>query len=193
MTLAAARDPAGSGRRRYVTRVHNPRPRAENCVTRGEPSLAGTAAFAVHSPQTILTFIRAAPAPGPVPEACIQTADMDTAVPARSLRLPVVPSWVNRLIIVFAIYVVAGAAWMLSGAGGSRVTFYVGLSYKLPGEIAFISVAAATALRMAPGALRSAWWSLASALALYFIGDLIGFVSWLLGHDPFPGPSDFLY
>ena len=103
------------------------------------------------------------------------------------------PSWVNRLIIVFAIYVVAGAAWMLSGAGGPKVTFYVGLTYKLPAEIAFISVAAATALRMAPGALRSAWWSLASALALYFIGDLIGFVSWLLGHDPFPGPSDFLY
>ncbi|MDE2050537.1 MAG: EAL domain-containing protein [Gammaproteobacteria bacterium] len=119
---------------------------------------------------------------------------MDTAVvPARSLRLPVVPTWVNRLIVAFAIYVAFGAAWMLSGAGGSEVTFYVGLTYKLPPEIAFICIAAATARRMDAGPLRSAWWSLTAALALYFIGDFIGLVSWMLGRDPFPGPSDFLY
>ena len=119
---------------------------------------------------------------------------MDTAVvPGRSLRLPVAPSWMSRLIIAFAAYVVIGAIWMLTGVGGPTVTFYVGLSYKLPAEIAFISVAIATARRMLPGPVRAAWWSLAAALSLYFIGDFIGFLSWLLGHDPFPGPSDLLY
>ncbi|HEV7137441.1 MAG TPA: hypothetical protein VGN43_12470, partial [Steroidobacteraceae bacterium] len=60
---------------------------------------------------------------------------MDTAaVPARPLPLAVVPTWVSRLMVVFAIYVAAGAAWMLSGAGGPHVTFYVGLTYKLPPE-----------------------------------------------------------
>ncbi|HEX8755899.1 MAG TPA: EAL domain-containing protein [Steroidobacteraceae bacterium] len=119
---------------------------------------------------------------------------MDTAaVPARPLAPAVVPAWVSRLLMVFAIYVAVGAAWMLSGAGGPRVTFYVGLTYKLPAETAFIAVAAAAARRMMPGPLRSAWWSLTAALALYFVADFIGFVSWLVGHDPFPGPSDFLY
>ena len=119
---------------------------------------------------------------------------MDTvAVPARSLELSVVPTWVDRLMVVFGIYVAIGAVWMLSGAGGSNVTFYVGLTYKLPAQIAFITVAAATARRMAPGPLRSAWWSLTGALSLYFIGDVMGLVSWLMGRDPFPGPSDVLY
>ncbi|HVS76300.1 MAG TPA: diguanylate cyclase, partial [Steroidobacteraceae bacterium] len=119
---------------------------------------------------------------------------MDTAaVPARAPRLLAVPGWVNRLATALAVYVLVGAAWMLSGAGGPRVIFYVGLTYKLPAALAFISVAAATARRMNPGPLRSAWWSLTAALALYFIGDFIGLVSWLVGLDPFPGPSDFLY
>ena len=82
---------------------------------------------------------------------------MDTAaVPARPLAPAVVPAWVSRLLMVFAIYVAVGAAWMLSGAGGPRVTFYVGLTYKLPAETAFIAVAAAAARRMMPGPLRSA-------------------------------------
>jgi diguanylate cyclase (GGDEF)-like protein/PAS domain S-box-containing protein len=115
------------------------------------------------------------------------------AVPARSLRLRAVPGWVDRLLIGFAVYVALGAAWMLSRAGGPEVTWYVGLFYKMPAEFAAILVATATARRMAPGPLRSAWWSLAAALTLYFIGDCIGIVSWLFGHDPFPGPSDFFY
>ncbi|HEV7138423.1 MAG TPA: EAL domain-containing protein, partial [Steroidobacteraceae bacterium] len=56
-----------------------------------------------------------------------------------------------------------------------------------------IAVAAAAARRMVPGPLRSAWWCLTAALSLYFVGDLIGFISWVLRVDPFPGPSDFLY
>jgi diguanylate cyclase (GGDEF)-like protein/PAS domain S-box-containing protein len=100
---------------------------------------------------------------------------------------------VDRLVIGFVIYVVAGSAWMLSGFGGPKVTFYVGLFYKQPAALACVTVAAATARHMAPGALRLAWRSLAVALALYFIADCISGASWLEGHDPFPGPTDILY
>ncbi|MFI4909887.1 MAG: putative bifunctional diguanylate cyclase/phosphodiesterase [Steroidobacterales bacterium] len=119
---------------------------------------------------------------------------MDTAViPAHSLRPLVVPGWVNRIVIPFSIYVVIGAAWMVSGVGGTKVTYYVGLICNQPAQFACILVMAATARRMAPGPLRSAWWSLAIAISLYFIGDCIGLISWLEGRDPFPGPSDILY
>jgi diguanylate cyclase (GGDEF)-like protein/PAS domain S-box-containing protein len=121
---------------------------------------------------------------------------MDTAavaVPARSLRPLVAPGWADRLLIPFAIYVAVGAAWMLSGAGGPKIIFYVGLISKLPAELACILVVVDTARRMAPGPLRSAWQYLATALALYFIADFIGFGSWLMGVDPFPGPTDILY
>src|SRR6185437_3332404 len=129
-----------------------------------------------------------------VPGARTQTPDMATAAaPARPLRLPAVPGWADQLVIAFAIYVTVGVAWMLTGAGGPKVTFYVGLFYKQPAAIACILVAAATARRMAAGPLRSAWWSLAVALALYFIADCIGFTYWLEGRDPFPGPADILY
>jgi len=104
-----------------------------------------------------------------------------------------VPGWVNRLLILFAIYVVIGASWMLSGAGGHKVIFYVGLFCNQPPQLICVFVMAATARRMAPGPLRSAWWSLAGAIALYFIGDCIGLAEWLVGRDPFPGPSDIFY
>ncbi|HEV2441097.1 MAG TPA: EAL domain-containing protein [Steroidobacteraceae bacterium] len=119
---------------------------------------------------------------------------MDTAtITASSVRPLVEPSWVNRLLIPFGIYAVVGAVWMLSGAGGAKVTFYVGLFGNQPAQLACIFVVAATARRMAPGPLRAAWWSLATALTLYFIGDCIGLTSWLIGRDPFPGPSDIFY
>jgi len=119
---------------------------------------------------------------------------MDTAAePIPSAHLLAVPRWVNTLLAVFAVYAVVGAVWMLSRAGGHAVIFYVGLLYKLPAEAACISVLAATAQRMAPGPLRSAWRYLTAALTIYLIGDGIGLVSWLLGRDPFPGPSDIFY
>jgi diguanylate cyclase (GGDEF)-like protein/PAS domain S-box-containing protein len=119
---------------------------------------------------------------------------MDTsAVPVRKLRPPAVPPWVDRLLIALGIYVTIGGLWMGSGAGGPKLTFYVGLISKLPAELICIVMTAATARRMPRGPLRSAWWSLTIALALYFIADCIGFVSWLIGVDPFPGPSDILY
>ena len=114
---------------------------------------------------------------------------MDTAaVPARSLRPPVAPGWGDRLYFPFALYVAVGAAWMLSGAGGPRITFYVGLISKLPAELGCILAVADTARRVARGPLRTAWWYLASALTLYLIADFIGFIQWLMGIDPFRGP-----
>ena len=99
----------------------------------------------------------------------------------------------DPFLAAFALYVLAVAAGMLSGIGGAKVTYYVGLFGKLPAELACLWVAASTGRRMAPGPLRSAWWSLAAALTLYLIGDLIGMVYWLVGRDPFPGPSDIFY
>jgi diguanylate cyclase (GGDEF)-like protein/PAS domain S-box-containing protein len=119
---------------------------------------------------------------------------MGTAtVPAPSLRPPIVPAWVDRILLAFVVYVALGALWMLSRAGGPHVTFYVGLSYKLPAELACMAVLFTTARRLTPGPVRSAWRSLTAALTLYFIGDFIGFVYWMLGRDPFPGPTDVLY
>ena len=103
------------------------------------------------------------------------------------------PAWVDRLLAAFVVYVAAGSVLMLSRAGGAHVTFYIGLISKLPAEAACISVAAVTARSMVRGPLRSAWWSLATALTLYFIADFVGLVSWLVGRDPFPGPCDILY
>ncbi len=117
----------------------------------------------------------------------VQTAPCEPSLPSRA------PRGADRLLIAFGAYVVLGAVWMMSGAGGHRATFYVGLFYKLPAELVFILTAAATARRMTPGPLRSAWWSLAAALTLYLTGDLYGAISWLFGRDPFPGPSDIFY
>jgi len=103
----------------------------------------------------------------------------------------VVPIWLDRLLIALAIYIAGGTAWMLSGAGGTRFIFYVGLYYQDAAEVLCLIVVAATARRMAAGPLRSAWWSLTAALALYLIGDGIETISWTLGRDPFPGPDCF--
>ena len=119
---------------------------------------------------------------------------MDTsAVAARTPHPVAVPGWVDRLVFAFAVYVAVGAVWMLSGAGGPKVSLWLGLLYKMPAELIAIIVAFATARGMVPGPSRSAWWYLVAALTLYLIGDCIGLTSWLMGTDPFPGPSDILY
>jgi diguanylate cyclase (GGDEF)-like protein/PAS domain S-box-containing protein len=105
----------------------------------------------------------------------------------------VVPRWVDTLLVGFAIYALAGSIWMLSGLGGPKVIFYVGLFYKQPAALACIVVAAITARRMLPDTLRLAWRSLAIALTLYCTADWISAALWLAGHDPFPGPADLLY
>ena len=97
------------------------------------------------------------------------------------------------LFIGLVIYVITGTVWMLTGFGGAEVTHYVGLLSDAPAALASVFVAAATARHTARGALRTGWIWLAVALALYFVGVAIGTISWLRGHDPFPGPADIFF
>ena len=97
------------------------------------------------------------------------------------------------LFIGLVIYVITGTVWMLTGFGGAQVTHYVGLLSDVPAALASVIVAAATARHTARGALRTGWIWLAVALAVYFVGVAIGTISWLRGHDPFPGPADLFY
>jgi diguanylate cyclase (GGDEF)-like protein/PAS domain S-box-containing protein len=97
------------------------------------------------------------------------------------------------LFIGLVIYVITGTVWMLTGFGGPKITHYVGLLSDAPAALASVVIAAATARHTARGVLRTAWILLAVALALYFVGVAIGTISWLRGHDPFPGPADIFY
>jgi diguanylate cyclase (GGDEF)-like protein/PAS domain S-box-containing protein len=97
------------------------------------------------------------------------------------------------LFIGLVIYVITGTVWMLAGFGGPDITHYVGLLSDAPAALASVVIAAATARHTARGVLRTAWILLALALALYFVGVAIGTISWLRGHDPFPGPADIFY
>ena len=97
------------------------------------------------------------------------------------------------LFIGLVIYVATGTVWMLTGFGGPAITHYVGLLSDAPAALASVVIAAATARHTARGVLRTAWILLAVALALYFVGVAVGTISWLRGHDPFPGPADIFY
>ncbi|TLZ51100.1 MAG: EAL domain-containing protein [Gammaproteobacteria bacterium] len=90
-------------------------------------------------------------------------------------------------------YSITGTVWMLTGFGGPQVTHYVGLMSDVPAALVSVIIAAATVRHTARGALRTGWICLAVALALYFLGTAIGTVSWLRGHDPFPGPADIMF
>jgi diguanylate cyclase (GGDEF)-like protein/PAS domain S-box-containing protein len=103
------------------------------------------------------------------------------------------PRWIDMLFTGLVIYVVVCATWMLTGLGGERITHYLGLLSDVPAALVSVVIAVATARHVARGALRTAWILLAVALALYVVGMVIGCISWLLEHDPFPGPADFFY
>ncbi|HEV8018943.1 MAG TPA: EAL domain-containing protein [Steroidobacteraceae bacterium] len=103
------------------------------------------------------------------------------------------PRWVDILLLGLVIYVIAGTVWMLTGFGGPRITHYVALVSDVPAALTSVVVLGTAAACTARGALRSAWILLTSAVALYFVGILIGTVSWLRGQDPFPGPADICY
>jgi diguanylate cyclase (GGDEF)-like protein/PAS domain S-box-containing protein len=103
------------------------------------------------------------------------------------------PSRIDALFIGLVIYVALCSVWMLTGFGGPQITHYVGLLSDAPAALVGVIIAVATARHVARGPLRTAWWLLASALALYFIGVVIGGISWLFEHDPFPGPADLFY
>jgi len=98
--------------------------------------------------------------------------------------------WVDKLFTVLVIYVVIGAIWMLTGLGGQKITHYVGLLADSPSCLSSVLFSIAAARRTPRGALRIAWIWLSIALALYFVGTVIGTGSWLFDRDPFPGPSD---
>ncbi|HYB32729.1 MAG TPA: EAL domain-containing protein [Steroidobacteraceae bacterium] len=103
------------------------------------------------------------------------------------------PRWVDTLLFGLVVYVIAGTVWMLTGFGGPRMMHYVGLVSDVPAALTSVVVFGAAAACTARGALRTAWMLLTTAAALYFVGILIGTVSWLRGHDPFPGPADICY
>ncbi len=114
-------------------------------------------------------------------------------MPVQRLRYGAAPRWINRLFTGLVIYVLSCTVWMLAGFGGPRVTHYVGLLADTPAGLAAVLIAATAARRAARGPLRSAWIALTTALALYFIGETIGAISWLRGFDPFPGPADIFF
>ena len=104
-----------------------------------------------------------------------------------------VPQWMSRLLLVFVVYVVGTSIWMMTGAGGARTQHYVGLLADGPANLVAVIMTAAAARRLPWGALRTGWGLIAAALALYFVGTVIGQESWLRGVDPFPGIADVFY
>jgi diguanylate cyclase (GGDEF)-like protein/PAS domain S-box-containing protein len=95
--------------------------------------------------------------------------------------------------VTLVAYTIVGSVWMLSGFGGPTVMRYVGLASDSPAALATVIIAAATACRAQRGPLQIAWIAMTAALALYFVGLVIGVSSWLRGVDPFPGPADLCY
>ena len=116
---------------------------------------------------------------------------MDTEViAAQSTPLRATPRWVDGLVFGLGLYVAAGTVWMLTGLGGPEVTHYVGLFSDVPAGLVCVVIAAGVVRHAAGGKWRTGWIWLTLSQALYFLGTVIGAVSWLLGHDPFPGPAD---
>ena len=102
-------------------------------------------------------------------------------------------AWVDKLCIGLGIYVVTCIVWMLTGWGGERVRHYVGLLGDTPACIVALIVTFEATRRMERGTTRTAWRCLSIALALYFVGTMIGVHSWLHDRDPFPGIADGFY
>jgi len=91
------------------------------------------------------------------------------------------------------VYVGATALWMATGWGGPQTQHYLGLIADGPANLAAVIIAAAAARYLPRGPLQAAWRCMAFALTLYFVGTVIGTVSWLRGVDPFPGVADVFY
>jgi diguanylate cyclase (GGDEF)-like protein/PAS domain S-box-containing protein len=161
---------------------------AENCVTPGHFSVAGPGVWPQIGAFAGLTVTQADSRPQK------QTADVDIKeTPARSLQSGAAPRWVDVLFAGLVIYVVAGTVCMVTGLGGPVITHYVGLLSDAPAALATVIIVAAAAHYVPRGALRTAWIALATAVALYLVGTVIGVSSWLQERDPFPGPADIFY
>ena len=75
----------------------------------------------------------------------------------------------------------------------SPSVFLIAVGKDLHDEGKLRSMTAAAALRLPRGPLRTGWGLISAALALYFVGTVIGQASWLRGVDPFPGSADIFY
>ena len=115
------------------------------------------------------------------------------AEPATAPPAAATPRWVEVLYIALVAYVVIDTVWMLAGFGGPQVTHYVALLSDAPATLVCAIILGATARHTPRGASRVAWSLLALALALYFVGVVIGVSAWLQGFDPFPGTADIFY
>src|SRR6516164_1562946 len=94
-----------------------------------------------------------------------QQSDVDRGTaPVPGMHSGAAPRWVDWLFITQVVYVVAVTVWMLAGLGGPTITHYVALLSDEPAALIALVIAAATARRSAPGALRTAWNLLAAAL-----------------------------
>ena len=104
-----------------------------------------------------------------------------------------VPRWLSRLLLALVVYVAATALWMATGWGGASTQHYLGLIADGPANLVAVIIAAGAARYLPRGPLQAAWRCMSLALALYFVGTIIGLVSWLHGQDPFPGVADVFY
>ena len=116
-----------------------------------------------------------------------------TVVPARWFLSGTAPRWTDKLLIGLLTYIGVGSVWMLTGIGGEKITHYVGLLSDAPANFMTVILAVTAARRMPRGELRTAWFCLSIALALYLTGTVISAGSWLRGADPFPGVADIFF
>src|SRR5689334_875957 len=123
---------------------------------------------------------------------CAKADDTDSVASAYPDSNPV-PAWVGKLLLALVFYVAATAVWMAIGWGGPRTQHYLGLIADGPANLAAVLIAAGAARYLPRGPLQAAWRCMALALTLYFVGTVIGTVSWLRGIDPFPGVADVFY
>jgi diguanylate cyclase (GGDEF)-like protein/PAS domain S-box-containing protein len=82
---------------------------------------------------------------------------------------------------------------MATGWGGAGTQHYLGLIADTPANLVAVLLAAGAARYLPRGPLQAAWRCMAVALTLYFVGTVIGMLSWLRGIDPFPGVADVFY
>ncbi len=105
----------------------------------------------------------------------------------------ITPARLGQLLLGLSVYVALCDTWLLLGLGTRHGLNYFALLSVIPAELASVFVVMVAARATPPGVQRSGWSLLGAALALYFVGDLIGVRSWFAGQDPFPGPADIFF
>ena len=105
----------------------------------------------------------------------------------------ITPARLGQLLLGLTVYVAVCDTWLLLGFGTRHGLNYFALISVIPAELVSVFVVVVAARATPPGVQRSGWFLLSVALALYFVGDLIGIRSWFVGRDPFPGPADICF